>query len=61
MNDLKLVMDWTIRFVGNDVVIRYQEYFGGGYKNERVKRIDFENKLVETEVGYYKLGVAHDE
>lgn len=56
MNVLDTLHCWELYMVGDDMIIRWLEYFGGGHKNEKVLRIDFENKLVETEVGYYKLG-----
>lgn len=56
MNVLDTLDCWELYMSNGDMVIRWLEYFGGGHKNEKVLRIDFENKLVETEVGYYKLG-----
>ena len=57
MNNLPAINFWEIYYIANgDAIIRYLEHFGGGYKNEKVLRIDFENRLIETVKGYYKLG-----
>jgi hypothetical protein len=38
----------------DEMWVRYKK--GSSYKNERVKKIDFDNWIIETVCGYYKLG-----
>ena len=56
MNVLGTLHCWELYMVKEygEMWVRYKKR--RGYKNELVKKIDFDNWIIETVVGYYKLG-----